>query len=405
MVSDINKQIVKIEYNELNLPVSIEFPFSNKITKSYDLLGNKKKETVYNHGQVNSTEFADNIVYEGGKPSYILFDEGRVILQDNGVYVFENYLKDMLGSNIVTYTIADPTIYIRQVNNYYPTGLNIKELTANWSRDSKEPKNDYLYNGKSFQDDLELNWYDYGARMYDPQIGRFHTQDRFAEKYYLMTPYQYAANNPLLFIDVNGDSLYVAKNAQSHDDIRNLAKKRNQQYICFNADGSVSLDFTGVDAKTKKKALRDEGIQTINNLVESKDVEGNTENYYYEASNNREGVYDGASFSINLDKNAGKETGLNDNSFATNLSTTPPEKGGKNILPPRGYDGTVYISPGTMYNIGVDGSEHAVSRSSLVRHELNENYNRTHKKMYYKEAHRSAGGIGEYTRFIYAPLK
>ena len=50
---------------------------------------------------------------------------------------------------------------------------------------------------------------DYGQRMYDPQIGRFTTQDRFAEKYVSMTPYQYGANNPILMIDINGDSLWI----------------------------------------------------------------------------------------------------------------------------------------------------------------------------------------------------
>jgi uncharacterized protein RhaS with RHS repeats len=45
--------------------------------------------------------------------------------------------------------------------------------------------------------------------MYDPQLGRFHTQDRFAEKYYSLTPYQYAANNPISNIDINGDSVWV----------------------------------------------------------------------------------------------------------------------------------------------------------------------------------------------------
>jgi len=48
---------------------------------------------------------------------------------------------------------------------------------------------------------------DYGARMYDGALGRFFTQDRFAEKYLDFTPYQYGANNPVLYIDVNGDSL------------------------------------------------------------------------------------------------------------------------------------------------------------------------------------------------------
>jgi RHS repeat-associated protein len=71
----------------------------------------------------------------------------------------------------------------------------------------------YLYNGKEIQDEVlgnvNLDWYDYGARMYDPALGRFHTQDRFAEKYLDFSPYQYAANNPIMFIDVNGDSLWI----------------------------------------------------------------------------------------------------------------------------------------------------------------------------------------------------
>ncbi len=57
---------------------------------------------------------------------------------------------------------------------------------------------------------MSLGLYDYGARFYDPQIGRFHTQDAFAEKYYTLSPYQYGADNPILNIDVNGDSINVA---------------------------------------------------------------------------------------------------------------------------------------------------------------------------------------------------
>jgi uncharacterized protein RhaS with RHS repeats len=52
--------------------------------------------------------------------------------------------------------------------------------------------------------------------MYDPAIGRFHVQDAFADKYLDFTPYQYAANNPIMYIDVNGDSINVSK-AQDYD--------------------------------------------------------------------------------------------------------------------------------------------------------------------------------------------
>ncbi len=65
------------------------------------------------------------------------------------------------------------------------------------------------YNGKEIQDDFGLYRYDYGARFYDPQLGRWHVQDRFAEKYLNFSPYQYGGNNPIKNIDINGDSLMV----------------------------------------------------------------------------------------------------------------------------------------------------------------------------------------------------
>lgn len=53
------------------------------------------------------------------------------------------------------------------------------------------------------------NCYDYGTRFYDAQLARFHVVDRFAEKYYSFSPYNYAANNPAQNIDINGDSIVI----------------------------------------------------------------------------------------------------------------------------------------------------------------------------------------------------
>ena len=65
-------------------------------------------------------------------------------------------------------------------------------------------KNNNLYNDKELNDDADLNWYDYGFRSYDPQIGRFPQLDPLTDDYPELTPYQYGSNDPIANIDVDG---------------------------------------------------------------------------------------------------------------------------------------------------------------------------------------------------------
>lgn len=77
----------------------------------------------------------------------------------------------------------------------------------------------YKYNGKELQDELGLNMYDYGARNYDPAIGRWMNMDALSEKYYPMSPYTYAIDNPMYFVDPDGnyiDIYYGTDNKQKN---------------------------------------------------------------------------------------------------------------------------------------------------------------------------------------------
>ncbi len=81
---------------------------------------------------------------------------------------------------------------------YYPFGLAIDCLS--WQLE----KNPYLYNGKELHTQLNMNLHDYGARYYDAAVGRWWSIDPLAEKMRSFSPYSYAFNNPIRFIDIGG---------------------------------------------------------------------------------------------------------------------------------------------------------------------------------------------------------
>ncbi len=218
MISDANKNIQSIVYNYMNLPIEIDFGDGNRIVYIYDALGNKHKKEVWASSDPNNPiaekYYAGSFVYNASSLEYALFDEGRLTPQGDGTYRYEYFFKDHLGNTRVVFTdIREQGLTILQESHYYPFGMEFMGTPSA----TMTVENFYKYNGKELQSDgfdldsdasgiLEsrLLWYDYGARFYDAQLGRWHTIDPKAEKYYNWTIYNYVYNNPIYYIDIDG---------------------------------------------------------------------------------------------------------------------------------------------------------------------------------------------------------
>ena len=242
LTKDLNKNITAIQYNCLNLPSRVMFANGNSISYLYDAAGRKLRTVHVLEGDSVTTDYCGNVVYENGVPQILLTEVGYVSLTD-GKYHY--YLKDHQGNNRV---VVDEEGTVEEVNDYYAFG----GLMSTSSRQSVQP---YKYNGKELDRKGGLDWYDYGARMYDAALGRFMKTDRFSEKYVSLSPYQYGANNPVNNIDVNGDSLLLNKTSVAEamlaiynglEDGTNLKMKFNNGVLdptSIEAHAKVTSDF------------------------------------------------------------------------------------------------------------------------------------------------------------------
>ena len=231
MLTDSNKGITSIEYNVLDLPQCINVKpnvlgnSDNKICYTYSADGTKLSSTYKNgdsqvlpykptpslniktNGMVtpmvrsleSNYHYCSNLVYNNDRLSTILFDGGYASVDEGGGIVMHFYVKDHLGSNRL---VVDGNGNIEEVNHYYPFGALMGDRCG-------VSRNKYKYIGKELDTMYGWNMQDHEARWYDPVVGRWMATDPLQEKYESVSSYCYAINNPIIFIDFDGNDILL----------------------------------------------------------------------------------------------------------------------------------------------------------------------------------------------------
>lgn len=215
-----------VAYNFMNLPTKFTFTGNKVIDIIYDGSGRKLRKTVTNNSTVQYTQdYLSGIEYRTNSSVTLSLEsiyhaEGRVFNTNTGTTSadalrYEYAIRDHLGNTRLMFTDknADGKIDITttastevlQENHYYPFGMN---MSGPWQDDAAR-NTPYQYNGKELNEDFGLGLSDYGARWYDAGLGRWWSADAMTEKYLDLSPYNYVMNNPLRFIDPDGNQVGV----------------------------------------------------------------------------------------------------------------------------------------------------------------------------------------------------
>ena len=327
MTTDLDRNIVTIRYNILNLPDTVQFGNGAALVNYYTADGKK-------YGTKYLTPLASVVIPEGATFGHVAgpmpmdsqvstwqgsleyagedFESDTLIRIHKGDFYldypeeeFRYYARDYQGNIRTVYgssalDISRPprpggmieemsspilvfsTTRTYQRMQYYPFGLPYEACY-------KPEEQPYKYGGKEFIEMHGYDTYDFDARMYYPALCRFMTMDPLCEKYYATSPYAYCNNNPVKYIDLNGDSVTVLNQGGiiGHSALLIQNESGKWQYFSMNGDQiyKKTQGFSGGKPYHDKGEKIFESPQEFlespyNSEGDEKQVEGNDVNNY-----------------------------------------------------------------------------------------------------------------------------
>ena len=263
--------------NFLNLPSHISHSAGENAEKmiqyTYTASGVKTSQQLFDVGGAGTRrDYAGAFVFVNDNLAWVNTPQGRFV-HDNGSWFTEFHLRDHLGNTrLVLQQDQQGQLASIQESHYYPFGMLIPSLLSSHSAGALR-QNRYLYNGKELQDDFGLGWYDYGARFYDAEIGRWHVVDPHAVNYFPVSPYAYVGNNPILRTDPDGKDWYEGKDGNLHrhsaltkDNFKDFFAERNIEGTYLGAMG-FSVDEEGLSVVHYSDGTETAGLWQLNEVV------------------------------------------------------------------------------------------------------------------------------------------
>lgn len=289
MTRNLNKGILKVTYNVLNLPEYIYMKDNQCLHYKYDGDGNRLSVEVstckYNitvpqsgeiqgdldtlkvvRQQIPSRLLTANYYYSGefeystlntsrrnvisknqlGKGGYVLdrinFDEGYIVPGQSKFQIYD-YVKDYLGN--IRFVVKDG--HVVDINNYYPFGGFFNE-------DENSTCQGWRFGGKKLN--RAIDQYNWKFRIYDPTVGAFTTVDPMCELSYGMTPYAFANNNPANYTDLFGLKTYSWDEFVNHwqdFDVKNDDVELPQVVCTASKPGTNGSAFESLYDSTNKR--------------------------------------------------------------------------------------------------------------------------------------------------------
>jgi len=203
MIND-SRRALNLSYNVLNLLNEVKT--GNTVKARYNYLADGTKLRVRDGGS-DGFDYLGSLTYRNSSAGLQLesanFGDGviQATVSNSGGTEVNYFLTDHLGSVRV---IVDGNGMVKERNDYYPFGA--KHVRDDYPQLAD---NRYKYNGKEEQVTGNLEYLDYGARMYDRGLGRWFGVDPISEEYYSEGAYNYCVNNPIICVDPVGMDVFM----------------------------------------------------------------------------------------------------------------------------------------------------------------------------------------------------